>query len=75
LCPPPPLAPCPLEALPADEETLVPEETAAVEEETELVLVDIAPEYPLEVCDIPVYAPVPPPKPPPPVLKTGGRGT
>jgi hypothetical protein len=32
---------------------LVPDETAAVEEETELVEVDIAPEYPLEVCDIP----------------------
>ena len=54
LCPPPPPdAPCPLEALPADEEVLVPEETAAVEEDTELLGADMAPEYPLEVCGIP----------------------
>jgi hypothetical protein len=54
LCPPPPPdAPCPLDALPAEDETLVPEETAAVEEETELLGADIAPEYPAEVCDIP----------------------
>jgi hypothetical protein len=33
---------------------LVPDETAAVEEETELLGADIAPEYPLEVCDIPL---------------------
>jgi hypothetical protein len=44
LCPPPPDAPCPLEALPADEEVLVPDETAAVEEETELEGADIVPE-------------------------------
>jgi hypothetical protein len=50
---PPPAEPCPLEALPADEDVLVPDETAAVEEETELEEVDIAPEYPAELCDIP----------------------
>ena len=33
---------------------LVPDDTAAVEEETLLLGADIAPEYPLEVCDIPV---------------------
>jgi hypothetical protein len=53
LCPPPPDAPCPLEALAADEAVLVPDDTAAVEEEMELLGADMAPEYPLEVCDIP----------------------
>jgi len=53
LWPPPPPAPCPLEALLAAEEVLVPDDTAAVEEDTELLGADMAPEYPLEVCDIP----------------------
>src|ERR1035438_8853564 len=52
LCPPP-LEPCPLEALPADEDVLVLEEAAEVGEETVLAAVDRAPEYPLEVCDTP----------------------
>jgi len=51
LCPPP--EPCPLEALPADEDVLVLEDAAAVAEETEDAGVDRAPEYPLEVCDTP----------------------
>jgi hypothetical protein len=54
--PPPPDAPCPLEALLAAEDVLVPDETAAVEEDTELLGADMAPEYPLEVCDIPAVA-------------------
>ena len=41
-CPPP--EPCPLDALPADEEALVPEEADAAGEETELVEVAMAPE-------------------------------
>ena len=49
LCPPP-LEPCPLEALPADEDVLVLDEAAEVGEETVLAAVDRAPEYPLEVC-------------------------
>jgi hypothetical protein len=52
LCPPPPDAPCPLEALPADEEALLPEETTDVEEETPLAEVDMATVYTLEVCAI-----------------------
>jgi hypothetical protein len=49
----PPAEPCPLEALPADEDVLVLEDAAAVEEETLLAAVDMVPEYPLEVCGIP----------------------
>ena len=52
---------------------LVPEETAAVDEDTELVDVAIAPEYPDDVCDIPTYPPLLPPNPPP--LYTGAGGT
>jgi hypothetical protein len=54
LWPPPPDAPWPLEALLAAEEVLVPDETAAVDDDTELLGADMAPEYPLDVCAIPL---------------------
>ena len=52
----PPEAPAPLAAVPAEEAVLVLDEGAAVADDTpgDEEALDMAPEYPLEVCDMPV---------------------